>query len=201
MAIDDAVGAIRVEVRARGVSVVVPFNVTPKEAFVLMEDACPALLVLGATPSDETAAAESPLTLPDVPGTVDWGVWDLDERDEIVESVAGASKLPDATRLPLLMDCACTLTVGSVADEPGTIEGFLVTNRALGGSSFVGLEEIDGAATFVWDEDTAAGFAAGAVGLDPPAPRFQTFATSFFAEEKKPKRDVCFCCSVGQISS
>lgn len=193
LASDDAVGDMSVEVRARAVSAIVPLNVPPKEAFVLIEDTRAVLLVPEPRPSDETPAVDSALlrlVLLDVPGAVDAGVWDFDERDEIVESATGASELPEGTRLPLLTDGTCSLRMGGAPDEPGMIEVFLVINCAFEGS-LVGLDEKDGTAVFVDGAGTGAGFAVGTLALDPPAPRFQTFATSFFAEERKPKREVC----------
>jgi hypothetical protein len=75
------------------------------------------------------------------------------------------------------------------------IEGFLVIDCAFE-SSLVNLEETDGAKVFVWG--AGAGFAAWTFGFDPVVPRFQTFETRFFAEERKAKRDVCLGVSVGQ---
>jgi len=113
-------------------------------------------------------------------------------RDD-VGSATGASEVPNGMRLSLLTDGTHSLGTGSTAEEPGMIEGFLDTDCTFGGS-LVTLEEIEGAGVFVW----GAGFAAGTFGFDPVVPRFQTFETRFFAEERKPKRDVCLGVSVGQ---
>jgi hypothetical protein len=78
LASDDAVGAMSVEVRARGVSAVVgTLNVPTMEAFVSKEEARSVLLVLEATPSDETPAVETVLlllVLLDVAGAVNAGI-------------------------------------------------------------------------------------------------------------------------------
>lgn len=72
LASDDAVGAMSVEVRVRtGRSAAVPFNVPPREVFD------PVLLVLEATLSDDTPAAETVLLLLillDDPGAVNAGI-------------------------------------------------------------------------------------------------------------------------------
>lgn len=97
--------------------------------------------------------------------------------------------------MPLLADGTRSLGTGGTPEEPGMIEGFLVIDCAFE-SSLVTLEETDKAGVFVWG--AGAGFAAGTVGFDPVVPRFQTFETRFFAEERKAKRDVCLGVSVGQ---
>jgi hypothetical protein len=97
--------------------------------------------------------------------------------------------------LPLLTDGTRSLETGGTPEEPGMIEGFLVVDCAFE-SSLVTLEEIDGAGVFVWG--AGAGFAPETFGFDPVIPRFQTFETRFFAEERKAKRDVCLGVSVSQ---
>lgn len=106
----------------------------------------------------------------------------------IVESAAGASELPEGTRLLMLTDGTCSLKMGGMPDEPGMMGVFLVIDCTLGGS-LIDLEETDGGGIFAGGAGAGVGFAGG-LDLDPPAPRFQTFATRFFADERKPKREV-----------
>lgn len=68
LASDDAVGAMRVELRARTVPMVAPLNVPVKEVFEPMEDTCPVVFVREATPRDEAELLLLWLFLLDVPG-------------------------------------------------------------------------------------------------------------------------------------
>lgn len=69
LASDDAVGAMRVEVRARTGPMVAPLSVPVREVFEPMEDPCPALFVREATPRDEAELLLLWPILLDVPGT------------------------------------------------------------------------------------------------------------------------------------